>query len=104
MGLLHKIDNQKIDMTEEQHKKRKTQQENDTTKERHDNRQNDNTTLAYGRAGACCACSRCGMGGLGFCVFFLNLIYPIFLFLMPHLLGDGWTFRNTVVLAVLTQR
>ena len=78
MGLLHKIDNQKIDMTEEQHEKRKTQQENDTTKERHDNRQNDNTTLAYGRAGAYCACSRYGMGGLGF--FFLNLLYPIFLF------------------------
>ena len=42
MGLLHKIDTQKIDMTEEQYEKRKTQQENDTTKERHDNRQNDN--------------------------------------------------------------
>ena len=26
------------------------------------------TTLAYGRAGACNACSRCGMGGL--CYFF----------------------------------
>ena len=38
------------------------------------------TTLAYGRAGACCACSRCGMGGLCFFfVFFLNLVYPIFL-------------------------
>ena len=49
-GLWHKTDNQKINMTEERHDKRKTRQKNDTTKERHDirtrqnedNRQNDN--------------------------------------------------------------
>ena len=28
------------------------------------------TTLEYGRAGACCACSRCGTGGLFLVVFF----------------------------------
>ena len=44
------------------------------------------TTLAYGRAGACCACSRCGMGGLFFIVFISSILFP---FLMPHLLGDG---------------
>ena len=37
------------------------------------------TALAYSKAGACCACSRCGTGGLFFCCFF-HLIYPIFLF------------------------
>ena len=40
------------------------------------------TTLEYGRAGACCACSRCGAGGLFLVVvvFFGHLVYPIFLF------------------------
>ena len=38
------------------------------------------TTLAYGRAGACCACSRCGMDGLFFVCFCFHLVYPIFLF------------------------
>ena len=33
------------------------------------------TTLAYGRAGACCACSRCKMGGLFFSVFFFFLFF-----------------------------
>ena len=47
------------------------------------------TSLAYGRAGACCACSRCRMGGL-FLFFSSHLSY--FPFLMPHLLGDGWTY------------
>ena len=28
------------------------------------------TTLEYGRAGACCACSRCGPGGLFLAFFF----------------------------------
>ena len=32
---------------------------------------------AYDRAGSCCACSRYGKGGL---CFFLNLVYPSFLF------------------------
>ena len=30
------------------------------------------TTLAYGRSGACCACSRCGMGGICFMLFFFK--------------------------------
>ena len=34
------------------------------------------TTLAYGRAGACCACSRCGTGGLFF--FFISSILSFF--------------------------
>ena len=50
------------------------------------------TALAYSRARACCACSRCGMGGQFFvCVCFFHLVYPIFSFLMPHLMGDDWT-------------
>ena len=49
------------------------------------------TTLAYGRAGACCACSRCGMGGLFFILFFRSRLSYL-PFLMPHLLGDSWTF------------
>ena len=36
------------------------------------------TTFAYGRAGACCVCSRCGTGGLFLYLF--HLVYPIFLF------------------------
>ena len=60
------------------------------------------TTLAYGRAGACCACSRCGMGGLCFIFFKSHLSYLPFL--MPHLLRDGWTFWNIVVSAVITQQ
>ena len=44
------------------------------------------TTLAYGRAGACCACSRCGTDGLFFffcccffvCVFFISSILSSF--------------------------
>ena len=32
------------------------------------------TTLAYGKAGACCACSRCGMGGLFFVVVFSSRV------------------------------
>ena len=55
------------------------------------------TTLAYGRAGAGCACSRCGTGGL----FFLSPLAYI-PFLMHHLLGDGWTYWNIVVLAAIT--
>ena len=39
-----------------------------------------------------------GVGRVGF---FHILHLP---FLMPHLLGDGWTFWNIVVLAVITQR
>ena len=35
------------------------------------------TTLAYGRAGACCACSRCGKGGL-FLFFFISSILSSF--------------------------
>ena len=51
------------------------------------------TGRVYGRAGACCACSRCRMGGL--CIFFFfflasHLSYlPV---LMPHLLGNCWAF------------
>ena len=47
------------------------------------------TTLAYGRAGAYCACSRCGTGGL-YIIFSSRLSYLPFL--MPHILGDGWTY------------
>ena len=65
------------------------------------------TTLEYSRAGACSACSRCGTDGLFLvCVFFFLLLFFFFCFvffvlssrisyfpfLMPHLLGDGWTF------------
>ena len=54
------------------------------------------TTLEYDRAGACCACSRCGTGGLFLvcvCVFFfLSSRLSYLPFLMPHLFGDGWTF------------
>ena len=38
------------------------------------------TTLAYGKAGACCACSRYGTGGLFFFLllsFFLFFISPV---------------------------
>ena len=35
------------------------------------------TTLAYGRAGACCACSRCVTGGLFF-IFFISSILSSF--------------------------
>ena len=46
-----------------------------------------------------------GWVGCCFCVcFFFHLVYPIFHFLMPHLLGDDWTYRNIVVSAVITQR
>ena len=39
------------------------------------------TTLADSRAGACCACSRCGTGGLGFlCVFFFFVVVVFFFF------------------------
>ena len=48
------------------------------------------TTLGYGRAGAYCACSRSGTGGLFFFFFSSRLSYLPFL--MPHLLGDGWTY------------
>ena len=60
-------------------------------------------TLAYGRAGACCAYHRCGTGGLFFILFFF-ISSILSSFLMPHLLGDGWTFWNIVVSAVITQR
>ena len=54
------------------------------------------TSLAYGRAGACCACNRCGMGGLFFFFVVVVVVFKSRLsylsFLMPHLLGDGWTF------------
>ena len=43
-------------------------------------------TFTYSRARACCACGRCGTGGLYFFIFFICL--P---FLMSCLLGDGWT-------------
>ena len=36
------------------------------------------TTLAYGRAGACCACSRCGMGGLCLFIFLISSILSVF--------------------------
>ena len=37
------------------------------------------TTLAYGRAGACCACSKCGTGGLFFILFvFISSFYLLF--------------------------
>ena len=42
------------------------------------------TTLAYGKAGACCACSRCGTGGLFFVVVFSSRLSNL-PFLMPHL-------------------
>ena len=35
---------------------------------------------------------------------FFHHFYPIFFFLMPHLLGDGWTYWNIAVSAVITQR
>ena len=53
------------------------------------------TTLEYGRAGALCACSRSGRVG---CFFFFLFVFVLLSrlsylpFLMPHLLGDGWTF------------
>ena len=40
--------------------------------------------LAYGRAGACCACNRCRMGGL---FLFFHLVYPILLFSNASSLG-----------------
>ena len=36
------------------------------------------TTLAYCRAGACCACSSCVMGGLFFILFFISSILSSF--------------------------
>ena len=46
------------------------------------------TTLAFSRARACCACSRCRTGGL----FFFSSRLSYLPFLMPHLFGDGWTY------------
>ena len=58
------------------------------------------TTLAYGRA----AVLAVGAGSV-------DCFYRVFSsrlsclpFLMPHLLGDGWAFRNIMVSAVITQR
>ena len=69
------------------------------------------TTLAYGWAGACCACSRCGTGVFFFffCFFFFVVVVvssrlSYLHFLMPHLLGDGWTYCNIVVSVVIIQR
>ena len=45
------------------------------------------STGAYGSAGAGCACSRCGMGGLFFILFFSSCL-SYFPFLMPHLLDS----------------
>ena len=47
------------------------------------------TTLEYGRARACYACSSCGIGGL---FFPLSSLLSYFPFLMSHLLKDGMTF------------
>ena len=41
--------------------------------------------FAYRRTRACCACSRCGTGGL----YFLFIVFFYFPFLMSCLLGDG---------------
>ena len=41
--------------------------------------------------GACCACSKCGKGGLFLYIFFSTRL-SCFPFLMVYLLGDGWTF------------
>ena len=63
------------------------------------------TTLVYGRARACCACSRCGTGGLFFFLFVcFSSRLSYFPFLMPHILEDGRTYWNIVVPAVITQR
>ena len=40
-----------------------------------------------------------GAGRVG-CLFIFS---SRLLFLMPHLLGDGWTYRHIVVSAVITQ-
>ena len=58
------------------------------------------TTLAYSRAGASCACSRCGTGGL----FFILLSRLSYLFPVPHLLGNGWIYWGIVVYAIITKR
>ena len=62
------------------------------------------TALAYGRARTCCAYSRCGTGGLFFFFFFFSSGLSYLPSLMPHLLGDGWTYWNIVVSPVITQR
>ena len=56
------------------------------------------TALAYSRARACSACSRCGIGGLLLWLFVCHVVYPIFPFLMPHLLWDNWTWLKYWVL------
>ena len=48
------------------------------------------TTLAYSKARACCACSRCGMGGLFLCVFFSSRLSD-FTISNASSPGDGWT-------------
>ena len=49
------------------------------------------TTLTFSRTGAYCTCSRCGTGGLFVCfIFSCRLSYLPFL--MPHLLGESWTY------------
>ena len=50
------------------------------------------TSLTYGRAGACCAGSMCGTGGLFFILIFVSSRLSYLPFLMPNLLGDGWTY------------
>ena len=41
---------------------------------------------------------------VGYALFYFKSRLSCLPFLMPHLSGDGWTFRNIVVSAVLTQR
>ena len=57
-------------------------------------------TFAYSKTRACCACSRCGMGGL---IFFL--IFFIYLpFLMSCLLGDCWPWLKYCSFGCWTQQ
>ena len=57
---------------------------------------------AYGRTGTCCACSMRDEWAVFFC--FVSCRPSYLPFLMPHLLGDGWTYRYSVVSTVITQR
>ena len=48
------------------------------------------TTLAYGRQEP--AVLAAGAGRVGYFLFYFSCRLSYFPFLMPHLLGDGWTF------------
>ena len=52
----------------------------------------------------CCCCCCCFVLFVCLLLFFCVCVFPFLPFIMPHLLGDDWTYCNIVVSAVITQR